>query len=73
MPRCGIFCAVNRRLAVNEPVLSEDALTAIKAVVTWSRGSDDDADWILGSAAPVLDRWLVENGLLPENTYEPLE
>jgi hypothetical protein len=50
--------------------IPEDVLAAIKSIVNWSRGCEDLVDEILENDAPVLDRWLVENGLLPENSYE---
>jgi hypothetical protein len=42
-----------------------DVIEAIKLIATWARGEDDLVDDILERAAPVLDNWLVERGLLP--------
>jgi hypothetical protein len=52
--------------------IPEHVLIAIKAVVNWSRGCDGP-DGILADAVPVLDHWLVENGLLPPATGMPPE
>jgi len=48
--------------------IPEDILEAITAVVYWARSSDDDID-ILMHDIPLLDRWVVELGLLPPAKY----
>jgi hypothetical protein len=44
--------------------IPDDVLEAIVAVVYWSRSADGDGD-ILSYDIPLLDRWVVELGLLP--------
>ena len=45
--------------------IPDAVVEAIKLIVTWARGEDDLVDDILERAAPVLDNWCVERGLLP--------
>jgi hypothetical protein len=45
--------------------IPEDVLTAIKHIVAWGRGCEDDVDDILEYDAPVFDNWLTKLGLLP--------
>jgi hypothetical protein len=47
-------------------------LIAMKAVVNWARGCDGP-DGILEHDIPVIDRWLVEGGLLPPDPGMPPE
>jgi DNA-binding transcriptional regulator YdaS (Cro superfamily) len=62
--------STDKRARKHPMEIPENIIAALKAIVNWSRGSDDLVDEILENDVPVLDRWLVANGLLPENTYE---
>jgi hypothetical protein len=45
--------------------IPNDVIKAVKHIVTWAHGCEDEVDDIISNDVPVLEAWLVKLGLMP--------